>query len=161
MSTTMLVSLVLLCSSFVRPLAFGWPADQVNTSMCFWQNPRGMSSAAILKMEAHSCLAAIVRDAVYVDGGSLWWRPGLSDGTYGSYVSDGMRPSLLGDNVSYIQKETRSASSTFLTSAPPSIHRRILAAYSQQCRKPLEEVPRIISAQITRMGACLQMTMNG
>jgi hypothetical protein len=33
--------------------------------------------------------AGVVRDTVYIDGGYLWWEPGLADGTYGTPVSDG------------------------------------------------------------------------
>lgn len=34
-------------------------------------------------------LAAVVRDTLYIDGGYLFWLPGLSDGNYGDPVSDG------------------------------------------------------------------------
>ncbi|KAH7391537.1 hypothetical protein BKA64DRAFT_107644 [Cadophora sp. MPI-SDFR-AT-0126] len=53
--------------------AAGWQEGQVNTTMCQWQSPR----------------AAVVRDTLYIDGGYLWWKPGLSDGSYGAVVSDG------------------------------------------------------------------------
>jgi hypothetical protein len=46
----------------------------------------------INKMKALMILtrtAGVVRDTVYIDGGYLWWEPGLADGTYGSPVSDG------------------------------------------------------------------------
>jgi hypothetical protein len=33
--------------------------------------------------------AAVIRDTVYLDGGYLWWVPGLADGTYGAPVNDG------------------------------------------------------------------------
>ncbi|KAK0714848.1 hypothetical protein B0H67DRAFT_488130 [Lasiosphaeris hirsuta] len=49
-----------------------WPADQVNTTICQWAQFR----------------AHVIRDTVYMDGGSLWWLPGLSDGTYGQTVND-------------------------------------------------------------------------
>ncbi|CAD6453008.1 9f61d75e-31a6-4fba-9b4e-7dcf47082789 [Sclerotinia trifoliorum] len=51
----------------------GWILDQVNTTMCYWTSPR----------------AAVVRDTFYLDGGELWWEPGLSDGSYAPPVSDG------------------------------------------------------------------------
>ncbi|KAG4418624.1 hypothetical protein IFR04_008249 [Cadophora malorum] len=41
--------------------------------MCQWDSPR----------------AAVVRDTLYIDGGYLWWKPGLSDGSYATVVSDG------------------------------------------------------------------------
>ncbi|KAK0118301.1 hypothetical protein ONS95_012595 [Cadophora gregata] len=53
--------------------AAGWQEGQVNTTMCQWESPR----------------AAVVRDTLYIDGGYLWWKPGLSDGSYGAVVSDG------------------------------------------------------------------------
>jgi hypothetical protein len=31
----------------------------------------------------------VIRDTLYIDGGYLWWLPGLSDGTYGAPTSDG------------------------------------------------------------------------
>ncbi|KAK6211817.1 hypothetical protein LQW54_005677 [Pestalotiopsis sp. IQ-011] len=50
----------------------GWAKGQVNATMCAWQNPR----------------AAQVRDTLYIDGGYLFWVPGLSDGTYGPATQD-------------------------------------------------------------------------
>ncbi|KAM7220918.1 hypothetical protein V8F06_003642 [Rhypophila decipiens] len=41
-----------------------WPADQVNTTLCQWIQPR----------------AALLQDTVYLDGGSIWWMPGLKNG---------------------------------------------------------------------------------
>lgn len=41
-----------------------------------------------------SSLAAVVRDTVYLDGGILWWLPGLSDGSYATPISDSMSASL-------------------------------------------------------------------
>ncbi|KAF7945040.1 hypothetical protein EAE96_009823 [Botrytis aclada] len=59
------------------PLCLGqqarWIEGQVNTTMCYWTSPR----------------AAVVRDTFYIDGGELWWQPGMSDGTYDPPVSDG------------------------------------------------------------------------
>ncbi|RFU28470.1 hypothetical protein B7463_g7859, partial [Scytalidium lignicola] len=40
--------------------------------MCQWQNPR----------------AAVVRDTLYIDGGNLWWIPGMADGSPGGAVAD-------------------------------------------------------------------------
>lgn len=36
-------------------------------------------------------IAAVIRDTVYIDGGYLWWQPGLKDGTYGIPMADGMK----------------------------------------------------------------------
>jgi hypothetical protein len=33
--------------------------------------------------------AAVIRDTVYIDGGFLFWEPGMSDGTYGAPTNDG------------------------------------------------------------------------
>lgn len=35
-------------------------------------------------------VAAVIRDTVYIDGGYLWWQPGMADGTYGALIADGM-----------------------------------------------------------------------
>lgn len=50
-----------------------WQDSQVNTSMCLWYQPR----------------AALVRDTVYLDGGSIWWSPGLANGQIGKPVNNG------------------------------------------------------------------------
>ncbi|KAF7539028.1 hypothetical protein G7054_g2418 [Neopestalotiopsis clavispora] len=52
--------------------ASGWATGQVNATMCAWQNPR----------------AAQVRDTLYIDGGDLYWVPGMSDGSYGDATQD-------------------------------------------------------------------------
>ncbi|KAG0649494.1 Kelch repeat-containing [Hyphodiscus hymeniophilus] len=51
----------------------GWQPDEVNTTMCYWQNPR----------------AGVIRDTLYLDGGYLWWNPGLADGSYAGPTADG------------------------------------------------------------------------
>jgi hypothetical protein len=48
--------------------------SQVNISMCNWAQLR----------------ANVIRDTIYLDGGSLWWLLGQSDGTYAAPESDGM-----------------------------------------------------------------------
>lgn len=50
----------------------GWQSDQVNATMCMWQQPR----------------AALLKDTVYIDGGYLSWIPGMSDGSYGAATRD-------------------------------------------------------------------------
>ncbi|KAF7559910.1 hypothetical protein G7046_g4238 [Stylonectria norvegica] len=50
-----------------------WAANQINTEICVWYQPR----------------AALVRDMVYLDGGDIWWMPGLNDGTLGTAVNNG------------------------------------------------------------------------
>lgn len=35
--------------------------------------------------------AALVRDTVYLDGGSIWWSPGLASGKVGKPVNNGKR----------------------------------------------------------------------
>ncbi|KAH8200673.1 hypothetical protein TruAng_005137 [Truncatella angustata] len=51
----------------------GWIDNQVNATMCSWQNPR----------------VAVMRDTAYIDGGWIWWTPGLADGTPGPARLDG------------------------------------------------------------------------
>lgn len=34
-------------------------------------------------------LAAVIRDTLYIDGGNLWWSPGMSDGSIGPLSEDG------------------------------------------------------------------------
>ncbi|TVY82831.1 Kelch repeat-containing protein [Lachnellula suecica] len=53
--------------------ASGWMDGQVNTTMCYWDSPR----------------AAVIRDTLYIDGGNLWWEPGMNDGTFDPPVADG------------------------------------------------------------------------
>ncbi|KAL8337977.1 hypothetical protein RB598_006724 [Gaeumannomyces tritici] len=50
----------------------GWIKDQVNTTMCFWEQLRGHQ----------------LRDTIYLDGGLLGWRPGMSTGEYGPINAD-------------------------------------------------------------------------
>ncbi|KAH6666293.1 hypothetical protein B0J14DRAFT_620459 [Halenospora varia] len=62
-----------LCVRLCVAQQAGWRTGQVNTTMCQWDSPR----------------AAVVRDTLYIDGGILWWQPGMSDGSLGSVISDG------------------------------------------------------------------------
>ncbi|KAL8371900.1 hypothetical protein RB595_001619 [Gaeumannomyces hyphopodioides] len=50
----------------------GWTKNQVNSTMCFWEQLRGHQ----------------MRDTIYLDGGLLGWKPGLSTGEYGSTIAD-------------------------------------------------------------------------
>ncbi|KAI1330838.1 hypothetical protein F5Y16DRAFT_317630 [Xylariaceae sp. FL0255] len=59
--------------SLVRGQQSGWVPNQVNATMCYWEMLRG----------------AQIRDTVYLDGGNLYWVPGMADGTYGAPVDDG------------------------------------------------------------------------
>ncbi|KAI0132763.1 hypothetical protein BJ170DRAFT_261256 [Xylariales sp. AK1849] len=59
-------------ASVVSGQASGWQKNQVNATMCSWQNAR----------------AATLRDTVYIDGGYLWWTPGMADGSYGAPTED-------------------------------------------------------------------------
>ncbi|KJZ77946.1 hypothetical protein HIM_02583 [Hirsutella minnesotensis 3608] len=56
------------CAQFIS-----WEAHQVNTSICYWKQPR----------------AAVIRNKVYLDGGTIWWMPGLESGQLGPVVNDG------------------------------------------------------------------------
>ncbi|KAK8868527.1 RING finger protein B [Apiospora arundinis] len=58
---------------FVDAQASGWVPGQVNATMCQWQAPR----------------VAAIKDTVYMDGGYLWWFPGMNDGSFGLPTQDG------------------------------------------------------------------------
>ncbi|CCC14461.1 hypothetical protein SMACR_09267 [Sordaria macrospora] len=49
-----------------------WEEGQVNTTLCYWQQPR----------------AAIIRDTIYMDGGRTWWIPGMADGSLKTLIPD-------------------------------------------------------------------------
>ncbi|KAM3493764.1 hypothetical protein MY3957_003024 [Beauveria namnaoensis] len=69
----------MLASVFILPIGlahaqFGdWAPEQINTTICVWNQPR----------------AALVRDKIYIDGGSIWWSPGLQNGTFGPVSNKG------------------------------------------------------------------------
>ncbi|RYP51994.1 hypothetical protein DL768_002790 [Monosporascus sp. mg162] len=50
----------------------GWQANQVNATMCAWRALR----------------ASTLKDVVYMDGGYLYWIPGMADGSYGAATQD-------------------------------------------------------------------------
>ena len=50
----------------------GWQPGQTNATMCSWEQPR----------------VAVVKDTLYLDGGLLYWIPGMSDGSYDTPASD-------------------------------------------------------------------------
>lgn len=35
--------------------------------------------------------AGVIRNTLYLDGGYLWWNPGLADGSYAGPTADGMQ----------------------------------------------------------------------
>ncbi|TAQ85813.1 hypothetical protein B7494_g5867 [Chlorociboria aeruginascens] len=75
------LSFILLLVALLPPAVAqesGWQQGQANATMCYWQSPR----------------AAVIRDTLYIDGGYLWWEPGMSDGTYGGVTYDGMLTSF-------------------------------------------------------------------
>ena len=68
-----------------------WLSNQVNTTLCQWRQLRGefprdqvLCLAVLLILGA----AHVVRDTLYLDGGSRWWLPGLDDGSYGAVSND-------------------------------------------------------------------------
>jgi hypothetical protein len=69
LSTTSLLAAAL---PLVNAQLSGWLENQVNASICSWEQPR----------------AALIRDTVYLDGGNLYWLPGLNDENYGPAVPD-------------------------------------------------------------------------
>jgi hypothetical protein len=50
--------------------------------------------------DANRDQAAVIRDTVYLDGGYLYWQPGLADGTFAIPNRDGIyslsMPSVMG-----------------------------------------------------------------
>jgi hypothetical protein len=81
-------ALVRLCAA----QASGWDLQdgQVNTTMCYWTTPRGRLTPILpRKPYTDGKIAAVIRDTVYLDGGYLWWQPGMSDGSLGTLIADG------------------------------------------------------------------------
>ncbi|PFH57313.1 hypothetical protein XA68_15226 [Ophiocordyceps unilateralis] len=50
-----------------------WQDHQINTTICYWKQPR----------------AALIRDTVYLDGGDIWWSPGLDSGSVAAPSNQG------------------------------------------------------------------------
>lgn len=73
----------------------GWQSDQVNATMCMWQQPRGLYSHHSRWGHELTIAAAVLKDTVYIDGGYLAWIPGMADGSYGSATQDGKSTSGL------------------------------------------------------------------
>ncbi len=42
-------------------------------------------------VETDGIVAGVIRDTVYLDGGYLFWEPGMSDGSYGAPTNDGIQ----------------------------------------------------------------------
>jgi len=94
-------------------------------------------------------IAAVIRDTVYIDGGYLWWQPGMSDGTLGPLIGDGTRDFALKDITNTDSwKEIPWAWFIYSTSADHFIHLIILAMSSQLYRKLLVGGPPTILDQI-------------
>ncbi|KAL7975150.1 hypothetical protein HDV63DRAFT_391421 [Trichoderma sp. SZMC 28014] len=73
--------------SLVQTRLVDGAAKQINTTICTWEAPR----------------AAIIRDKIYLDGGELFWLPGLDDGSFGqaSTFNGAASDVLLTYNLSY------------------------------------------------------------
>lgn len=74
----------------------GWIDKEVNTTMCYWANPRGtliltFEFSVFLLNPTDQEIAGVIRDTLYIDGGYLWWNPGLSDGSYAGPTADGIQ----------------------------------------------------------------------
>ncbi|KAL4864572.1 hypothetical protein BDV12DRAFT_188824 [Aspergillus spectabilis] len=78
--------------------AQGW-RNQVNISMCNWGELR----------------ASTIRDTVYLDGGSLWWERGYSDGTTDPDSRDNLEGLLYTFNLSSSFTQTTNLTSLFNT----------------------------------------------
>ncbi|KAJ2967528.1 hypothetical protein NQ176_g9620 [Zarea fungicola] len=73
MKTTSVIVLTSAQLHFASAQFSNWVAGQVNTSICSWSQPR----------------AALIRDKIYIDGGSIWWTAGLENGTAGPVANQG------------------------------------------------------------------------
>jgi len=66
-----------------------WAKGQVNTTICEWQQLRGERFRVQCPQWCPNFVAAhVVRDTVYMDGGSIWWLPGMDDGTFAPTIKD-------------------------------------------------------------------------
>ncbi|KAJ3491873.1 hypothetical protein NLG97_g5515 [Lecanicillium saksenae] len=72
MRSTVLLSFNFLFG-FTKAQFGDWASGQINTTICTWSQPR----------------AALVRDSIFIDGGSVLWTPGFENGTSGPIVSQG------------------------------------------------------------------------
>jgi hypothetical protein len=82
-----LLAVLAVSASVVQGQAV-WASNQVNTTICQWEQFRGKTHRFRLHRRADIVPAHVVRDTVYMDGGGLWWLPGLSDGSYATPESD-------------------------------------------------------------------------
>jgi hypothetical protein len=55
----------------------------------------GPVTAMYTDVETDGIVAGVIRDTVYLDGGFLWWEPGMSDGSYGAPTNDGIQQNYL------------------------------------------------------------------
>ncbi|RCI10356.1 hypothetical protein L249_4374 [Ophiocordyceps polyrhachis-furcata BCC 54312] len=78
-----------LFMGFVAAQFSNWLHHQVNTSICYWKQPR----------------AAIIRDTVYLDGGEIWWTPGLDTGELAAPSNQGSFASTLSSPVRVTDEE--------------------------------------------------------
>ncbi|KAK0712214.1 hypothetical protein B0T21DRAFT_297528 [Apiosordaria backusii] len=62
-------------ASLVASQSVWYYPNQINSTLCQWNQLR----------------AAVIRDRVFLDGGHLWWRAGLSSGEYGNVARDDNR----------------------------------------------------------------------
>ncbi|KAK7417379.1 hypothetical protein QQX98_004656 [Neonectria punicea] len=75
------VSLALLAAAATSAVAQfdTWQDGQISTEICIWEQPR----------------AALIRDMIYLDGGNIWWTPGMDDGSAGTAVDNGNNEGLI------------------------------------------------------------------
>ncbi|KAI0185660.1 hypothetical protein EV127DRAFT_195456 [Xylaria flabelliformis] len=69
----LVVAIIAGLPSWVNSQQSGWAPNQVNATMCAWKAFR----------------AAQLKDTAYLDGGYLYWTPGLADGGLGVPTQDG------------------------------------------------------------------------
>ncbi|RWA10179.1 hypothetical protein EKO27_g4916 [Xylaria grammica] len=72
-ASILVTAIVAVFPSWVHGQQSGWIENQVNATMCAWKGLR----------------AAQLKDTAYMDGGFLFWTPGLAGGSYGVPEQDG------------------------------------------------------------------------
>lgn len=69
----------------------GWKPNQVNATMCRWEHPRGEPHPPYRLVSILTRVVGVIRDTLYIDGGNLWYTPGMSNGQFGESTSDSMQ----------------------------------------------------------------------
>lgn len=87
-------ALTLASAGLVSGQFENWVDNQVNASICAWEQPRGKCFLFAFGQRHWTdplITAAVIRDTVYLDGGLVYWLQGLSNGSYGPPDEQGQR----------------------------------------------------------------------